>query len=97
MPLYDFRCTDCAGEREVMVPFERADSLELVCVDCGGDMTRTMTKSFAVVAGAVERATPSQTAKARRRGHTCSDGAVKLSRKNPFARALSGSTEHREG
>ncbi|HEY3748063.1 MAG TPA: zinc ribbon domain-containing protein [Pseudonocardiaceae bacterium] len=97
MPLYDFRCTDCAGEREVVVPFERADSLELVCVDCGGSMTRTMSRSFAIVTGAAERATPSPTGKPRRRGHTCSDGAVKLSRRNPFANALSGNDEHQEG
>ncbi|HEY4459318.1 MAG TPA: zinc ribbon domain-containing protein [Pseudonocardiaceae bacterium] len=97
MPRYDFRCIECAEQREVLVPFDQADSLELVCVDCGGDMIRAMTKSFAIVTGTAQRATPSPTGTGQRKGPTCSDGAVKLTRPNPFSGALPSMTDHQEG
>ncbi|HEY4019729.1 MAG TPA: zinc ribbon domain-containing protein [Pseudonocardiaceae bacterium] len=97
MPRYDFRCVECAGEREALVPFDQADSLELVCLDCGGDMTRAMTRSFAIATRTARRATPSPTGTGQRRGRTCSDGAVKLTRPNPLSGALPSKTDHQEG
>jgi putative FmdB family regulatory protein len=95
MPLYDFRCADCAEEREAMVRFGRADSLELVCLACGGTMTRALPTAVALVIAAGTGASPPPPA--RRRGHTCTDGAVALSRPNPFADALPSAVDGGKG
>jgi putative FmdB family regulatory protein len=90
MPLYDFRCADCKCEREVRVPFEQAGALELICIDCGKTMTKAMSRTVNFVTGSSGSASPSPAPRGKRKkkARTCSDGAVKLKRANPFAQAL---------
>lgn len=86
MPVYDFRCADCGSQREVRAPIDQAGSLTLVCVGCGGAMTKALSASVAIITGSAGTAAPSPNARRGRRprGHTCSDGAIKLTRPNPF-------------
>lgn len=98
MPLYDFRCADCSAEKEVVVSFAEADSVELVCLECGGVMTRSVNRSFTVVVKAGGSVPPSPLPHRTPKRHTCTDGAVKLSRPNPFTNSLpreNDSVEHR--
>jgi putative FmdB family regulatory protein len=95
MPLYDFRCADCAAEREAMVGLDRADSLELVCFACGGTMTRALPATVAILVAAGTGASPPPAV--RRRRHTCTDEAVALTRPNPFADALPSAVDGGEG
>jgi len=96
MPLYDFRCADCTAEQEVHASFAEADGLELICTGCGGTMTRTLSKTAPAVltsrAGTPppHPSLPGGTPPGRRktRARTCEDGAVRLTRPNPFAAAL---------
>ncbi len=86
MPIYDFRCAECRAEREVRATYAVASQLELVCVVCGGAMTKTFTRSFVVAStpslpSAAGSATPSKR-------HTHADDVVKLTRPNPFKDAL---------
>lgn len=96
MPLYDFRCADCTAEREVLASMDESGSLELVCVDCGGPMTRTVNRTFTFVSGSAGSAPPSPPP--ARPQHQCTDGAVKLSRPNPFKQSLPAKPgEHSRG
>ena len=90
MPLYDFRCAECANKREVRATVAQAGDLELICTACGGPMRKTISRTVALITGAVGAASPpprTPSAPAER-GHGCSDGVVKLTRPNPFARTL---------
>lgn len=94
MPLYDFRCADCATIREVRASFGEASGLELICTSCGGTMMRALSKTAPVVL--ISRASaspPPHPARAR----TCEDGAVRLTRPNPFAAALPRRNTAEEG
>lgn len=90
MPIYDFRCADCPAEREVRAAFDRARSLELVCVDCGGTMRKVITLAPALLVGAAHTASPSREPERprRRSARTCADGVVTLTRPNPFTSTL---------
>jgi putative FmdB family regulatory protein len=92
MPLYDFRCAECRAEREVRASLAEADSLELVCVSCGGTMRRTLTKATGViiaVSPSPSARPPSATAGGgARRGARHRHGAVRLTQPNPFAGSL---------
>ena len=88
MPLYDFRCADCTAEREVRASFAEAESLQLVCTGCGGTMARALSKTAPAVLTSRASASPPSSPSARPR--TCEDGAVRLTRPNPFAATLPG-------
>jgi putative FmdB family regulatory protein len=96
MPLYDFRCADCAAIREVRASFAEAGELELICTSCGGTMMRALSKTAPVVLTSRASASPPPhpsarplaSAGGRPRARTCEDGAVRLTRPNPLAAAL---------
>ncbi|HEY1700709.1 MAG TPA: zinc ribbon domain-containing protein [Trebonia sp.] len=99
MPLYDFRCAECRAEQEVRASLAEADSLELVCVGCGGTMRRALSRATGVVIAVSPSPVPSSSsgplgARTRDRRHdpfggkTCEHGAVRLTRPNPFAQDL---------
>lgn len=90
MPLYDFRCTDCAAEREVRASFAEASALQLVCTGCGGTMAKALSKSAPAALRSGTAAPPPHPRRGTRRGRarTCEDGAVKLTRPNPLAARL---------
>jgi putative FmdB family regulatory protein len=90
MPLYDFRCAGCAETREVRAAFAEASTLELVCTSCGGAMTRVISKTAPAVQTFSASASPPhpRPPAGRARARTCEDGAVQLTRPNPFAAEL---------
>ncbi|MEW2547873.1 zinc ribbon domain-containing protein [Streptomyces sp. NPDC047002] len=89
MPRYDYRCADCGAVREVRAAVDEADSLELVCLGCGGPMAKVFTTAFTAVGlGRAPAPPPSAQSPKPAAGHTCSHGAVRLTAANPFAKAL---------
>jgi putative FmdB family regulatory protein len=92
MPLYDFRCAGCGAIREVRASFGEASGLELICTSCGGTMMRALSKKAPMVlksrAGASPPPHPSAPTGGKARARTCEDGAVRLTRPNPFATVL---------
>ncbi len=52
MPLYEYRCTDCAHEFEALVPAGRAD--QATCPACGTGEVRRLLSLFAAPRGAGE-------------------------------------------
>ncbi|CAN5241037.1 hypothetical protein BH09ACT8_BH09ACT8_22770 [soil metagenome] len=87
MPLYDFRCADCASEREARVAVARAGDMELVCTACGGTMRKAISRTVAFVTGAAS-ASPQAPPRSALRRHSCSDSVVNLTRPNPFGQNL---------
>ncbi len=88
MPTYEFRCPGCTARRDVHASMREADGLALVCVDCGGTMTKGFGGAGLVL---VTSSSSGPVSGARRRGRpavTCTDGAVRLSRPNPFRAEL---------
>jgi putative FmdB family regulatory protein len=92
MPLYDFRCSDCASERDVRASFADADTLELVCIACGGEMRKVLSRTINIGLVLTSDASPSTGRPHLPKRDTCSDGAVKLSRPNPFRADLPAPT-----
>jgi putative FmdB family regulatory protein len=89
MPLYDFRCVECRSEREVRASLAEADSVELVCVSCGGTMRRALSKATGlIIAVSPSPARPSATPGARNLRRHDDHGAVRLTQPNPFAADL---------
>jgi putative FmdB family regulatory protein len=97
MPLYDFRCAECRAEQEVRASLAEADSLELVCVGCGGTMRRALSKATGVVIAVSPSPSvlpPPATAgggtggRGARGRRACEHGAVRLTRPNPFGASL---------
>ena len=105
MPLYDFRCADCAVIREVRASFGEASALELICTSCGGTMARALSKTAPLVLTSRSGASPpphpaagpSAPAGSKARARTCEDGAVRLTRPNPFAAVLPRRNTAEEG
>jgi hypothetical protein len=97
MPLYDFCCVECAGEREVQAGLNQVGSLELICVGCGGVMKKALRKTATFVMSSTARSSPPPARPPLPRRDTCSDGAVKLTRANPFARSLPSLVDGAEG
>jgi putative FmdB family regulatory protein len=95
MPLYDFRCADCAATREVRASFGEASTLELICTSCGGTMTRALSKTAPLVL--TSRAGPSARAGSKAKAPTCEDRAVRLIRPNPFSASLPRRNTAEEG
>jgi putative FmdB family regulatory protein len=90
MPLYDFRCAGCHDEREVRAPFGETESLQLICTNCGGTMTRVLSRTATIVlavSGSASSSPPSPIG-GRKNQRTCEDGAVRLTQPNPFAGSL---------
>jgi hypothetical protein len=96
MPLYDLRCSTCNAEKEVLVDYRRAITLELVCAACGGSMTRAplrlRSKVYTKSASPEQRSAASMAGNGKRArpcGHSyqcrC---AIKLTRANPFKREV---------
>jgi hypothetical protein len=90
MPLYDFRCSDCGSQREILTSYERSRWIELICLDCGGGMRVAPVLSVnvgALSASGVEEAPHPSAQAAKGCGHlyACRCNAVKLTRPNPFA------------
>jgi hypothetical protein len=79
------------------VPIRQADTLALICTACGGTMSKAISHTMAILIGAPNAASPSSTPRSGTtgRGHTCSDGVVKLTRSNPFAKDLPAHTPGR--
>lgn len=91
MPEYEFSCRGCGARRDVRAGHATAVDLELICVHCGDIMTKAITRSFLV---ASRQAPPPGAAPAlRTRVHTHADGAVRLTRPNPFRKALAAGEE----
>lgn len=92
MPLYDFRCADCAAEREVRASYGEAGGLTLVCTSCGGTMAKALSRTAPAAltssAGAPPHPRASAAAGPARAVFTCEAGAVRLTRPNPFAASL---------
>lgn len=88
MPIYDFRCGECAAIREIAVDFETSRGLELVCTVCGGTMQVAPVLKVNVLGLAVKDSPASSTAlngvKACGHHHHCKC-SIKLDRPNPFA------------
>jgi putative FmdB family regulatory protein len=90
MPLYDFRCAGCQDEREVRAAFGETESLQLICTNCGGTMKRILSRTAPIVLAGSGSASssPPLPIGGRKKQRTCEDGAVHLTRPNPFARSL---------
>jgi putative FmdB family regulatory protein len=91
MPLHDFRCADCKGTREVWIPLDEAGTTELICLDCGGSMTKALSARVTLQMNSPDPASPASPASSgpgRKKSPTCTDGALRLTRPNPFAGSL---------
>lgn len=100
MPLYEFRCASCGATRDVKASFSEADTLVLVCTECGDAMSRVFSTGASVavlVSGAKEQGQLGGANRRRGRAHQCNDGAVKLTRPNPFRNELSHAPEKQNG
>lgn len=87
MPLYDFRCRQCGAECELFSTFDEAQTLVLVCPECGDDMRMApslvapLRARIAKAEAVANNATRQPTCGHR---HACTCAAVCLSRPNPF-------------
>lgn len=94
MPLYEFGCKQCGARREVLVGHADAQSLELVCTECGGVQTINPVLSVNLLlsrASTADRTSRSREAAgpAQRQGKSCGHTyhcrcAVHLTKPNPF-------------
>lgn len=90
MPKYTFCCTSCQASRDVGAPFDTAETLELMCYACGGDMIRAPVLTLNVIGAATERLRAEKKreerayfAKACGHNHACRCG-IKIDKPNPF-------------
>ncbi|TCK21304.1 zinc ribbon domain-containing protein [Pseudonocardia endophytica] len=88
MPTYDFRCDACGATREVRARYETVAGLELVCVLCGGRMTKTFTATVGLMTRSAAAPSPAPPRRKGRRGGDSCDAALKLTKPNPFAAEL---------
>jgi putative FmdB family regulatory protein len=90
MPLYNFRCGACGATRELMVDFHKSRALELVCVNCGGEMRVAPVLAVNVLKGAkTNDPASSATLAAKSCGHKYHCRChIKLNRPNPFAKKI---------
>lgn len=94
MPLYEFGCNMCGAGREVLSDYETAQSLELICVQCGGVQTLRPVLAVNVLRSRASAVTPTSGSRevgntAQRQGKACGHThhcrcAVKLTKPNPF-------------
>ena len=53
MPIYEYRCDDCAGRFEVLTSFAERDRAQM-CPTCESRKTRVLVSTFAAIGGADE-------------------------------------------
>ncbi|CCB65492.1 zinc ribbon domain-containing protein [Hyphomicrobium sp. MC1] len=94
MPLYQFRCDKCDECRDVLVNYELAKKLELICVGCGGSMTLGPVFAVNILRSRASTANRSGSSRdvageAQRQGKGCGHSyhcrcAIHLTKPNPF-------------
>lgn len=86
MPSYNFQCSDCDAERQVMVDYERSLTLELICVTCSGTMRVAPVLSMHLGNFAATPVEAGATTARRSCGHdyACRCNAIRLTKPNPL-------------
>lgn len=94
MPLYQFDCKTCGASRNVLADYAAVQSLELICIACGGVQTLKPVTAVNILHSRAGAATPASRSReagnsAQRQGKACGHThhcrcAVKLTKPNPF-------------
>lgn len=98
MPRYEFGCNRCDAIRDVLADHETAQSLELVCVECGGVMTQRPVLAVNILLSRASRGGPPSSStegrgEAQRQAKSCGHGrhcrcAINLKKPNPFRKKI---------
>jgi len=98
MPTYTYGCDSCGSQRDVLVDYEAAQNLELICLQCGGTqkLMPVLVVNFLLTrASQADPASSSREARgqAQRQLKACGHArhcrcAVTLTKPNPFRKEI---------
>jgi hypothetical protein len=93
MPLYTFVCAGCNASREVLTDLATAESLELLCVSCGGSVRKAPVLAVNVIGPAIAAYKAANNAKSEELFKPCGHKyqcrcGIKLTKPNPFKQEI---------
>ncbi len=93
MPFYTFRCGDCDASREIMTDLGSANDLELVCMACGGSMTKAPVMKLTVIGPATAAQQAANDSKAEQALKPCGHNyqcrcGIRMTKANPFKQEI---------